>query len=90
MTTTTILLSILAVTFGSITLYFCWRYYLRRRQPSLVCALMPLGWVVAFALQENRVPADMLPVLFGLGMLVAGWSIYIITKHELARERPFR
>jgi hypothetical protein len=51
---------------------------------------MPLGWVVAFALQENRVPADMLPVLFGLGMLVAGWSIYIITKHELARERPFR
>jgi len=84
------LLPILAGTYGLITCYFCWRYYLRRRQPSLVCALMPLGWVAAFALQENRVPLDMLPLLFGVGMLVAGWSIYIVVRHEIARDKPFR
>jgi len=89
-TTTETLLLILAVSFGLITLYFCWRYYLRRRQPSLVCALMPAGWVAAFALQDNHVSQEMLPLLFGLGMLVAGWSIYIIVQHELARDKPFR
>jgi len=51
---------------------------------------MPLGWVAAFALQENRVPLDMLPLLFGVGMLVAGWSIYIVVRHEIARDKPFR
>jgi len=83
------LLVILASTFGSVTLYFTWRYYLRRRDPSLVCALMPLGWVAAFALQVERLPADMTPWLFTVGMCVAVWSIYIIVRHELTREKPF-
>jgi len=51
---------------------------------------MPAGWVAAFALQDNHVSQEMLPLLFGLGMLVAGWSIYIIVQHELARDKPFR
>lgn len=87
---TTTLLSVLASAFGCITLYFCWRYYLRRRDPSLVCALMPLGWVAAFALQVERLPQDMTPLLFGAGMCVAAWGIYIIVRHELTREKPFR
>jgi uncharacterized membrane protein YfcA len=86
----TTLLIILASTFGAISIYFTWRYYLRRRDPSLVCALMPLGWVAAFALQIERLPHDVTPLLFGLGMCVAAWSIYIIVRHELSREYPFR
>jgi FtsH-binding integral membrane protein len=84
------LLSVLAVAFGFISLYFCWRYYLRRRLPSLVCAFMPLGWVAAFGLQIERLPAGWLPTLFMAGLVVAGTSIYIIVGHELNRESPFR
>lgn len=84
------LLLILASAFASITLYFLWRYYLRRRDPSLVCALMPLGWVAAFALQTERLPEAWTPALFALGMGVSGWSIFIVVRHELSREKPFR
>jgi FtsH-binding integral membrane protein len=84
------LLIVLAVAFGLITLYFCWRYYLRRRLPSLVCAFMPLGWVAAFGLQIERLPPGWLPTLFMAGLLVAGTSLWIILSHEINRERPFR
>ena len=84
------LLSVLAVAFGLITLYFCWRYYLRRRLPSLVCAFMPLGWVAAFGLQVERVQKEWLPLLFMAGLAAAGVSIYIIVNHELGRDKPFR
>lgn len=87
---TTPLLLIIAAAYGSITLYFCWRYYLRRRLPSLVCAFMPLGWVAAFGLQVERLPREWLPFLFILGLLIAGVSIYIISNHEISREKPFR
>lgn len=84
------LLIILATSFALITLYFTWRYYLRRREPSLVCAMMPLGWVAAFALQTERLPENWTPALFALGMGVAGWGIFIIVRHELSRDNPFR
>ena len=84
------LLIALAISYGSITLYFCWRYYLRRRLPSLVCAFMPLGWVVAFALQAGHLSKGWLPLLFALSLLVAIVSIYIIVDHEVKRDRPFR
>jgi drug/metabolite transporter (DMT)-like permease len=86
----TYLLLVLAAAFGAITIYFCWRYYLRRRPPSLVCALMPLGWVAAFGLQVERLQKEWLPVLFLLGLAVAGGSIFIIVNHEMSREKPFR
>ena len=84
------LLLILAAAFGAVTLYFCWRYYLRRRLPSLVCAFMPMGWVAAFGLQVERLQKEWLPALFLAGLGVAGVSIYIIVNHEMSREKPFR
>lgn len=83
-------LIILAATYGCISLYFCWRYYLRRRLPSLVCAFMPLGWVAAFGLQVERVGTEWVPAMFTVSLIVAGVSLYIIIGHELSREKPFR
>jgi FtsH-binding integral membrane protein len=83
-------LAILTAAYGSITIYFCWRYYLRRRLPSLVCAFMPLGWVVAFGLQIEEIDHSWLPALFVISMLVVAISLYIIVSHEMSRERPFR
>jgi hypothetical protein len=82
--------AILACAYGVITLYFCWRYYLRRRLPSLVCAFMPLGWVVAFLLQRHHLPEDLLALLFLASFTVALVSISIIINHEMQREYPFR
>lgn len=74
----------------SITVYFCHRYYLRRRLPSLVCAAMPLGWVVSFGL-ENRLPdTTWMPALSVFSTVIACGSIGIILNHELQREHPFR
>lgn len=84
------LLVVLACLYGLITVYFLWRYFLRRRDPSIVCALMPLGWIAAFAIQIKRLSPDMTLGLFGLGAFVATWGIYIIVSHELSREKPFR
>ena len=87
---TTPLFTILAAAYGCVTLYFCWRYYLRRRPPSLVCAFMPLGWVAAFGMQIEHIGHEWLPVLFVAGLGVAIGSIYIIVNHEIARDKPFR
>ena len=84
------LFAILATTYGGISLYFCWRYYLRRRLPSLVCAFMPLGWVAAFGLQVERVGVEWVPAMFAVSLVFAAASLYIILLHELAREKPFR
>lgn len=84
------LLFFLAGLYGSITVYFCWRYYLRRRLPSLVCALMPLGWVVAYALEIHRIPERFLPLLFIASFVVGLISLSIIINHETQREKPFR
>jgi len=84
------LLATLAATYGCISLYFCWRYYLRRRLPSLVCAFMPLGWVAAFGLQVERVGVEWVPALFIVSMIVVAVSIFIIVSHEMNRDKPFR
>jgi FtsH-binding integral membrane protein len=84
------LLIVLALAFGLITIYFCWRYYLRRRLPSLVCAVMPIGWIAAFGLQIERLQKEWLPLLFLAGLSVAGVSLYIIINHEMGRDQPFR
>jgi len=88
--TTTTLFIVLAGAYGLITIYFCWRYFLRRRLPSLVCAFMPLGWVAAFGMQVERISTNWIPALFIAALLVAAGSLYIIITHELQRERPFR
>jgi FtsH-binding integral membrane protein len=87
---TTTLFGTIILAYGLITLYFCWRFYLRRRLPSLVCALMPVGWIVAFGLQLNHIGPEWLPVLFILSLCIAGLSITIIVHHELQRDYPFR
>lgn len=87
---TSIAFGILATAFGLITIYFCWRYFLRRRLPSLVCAFMPLGWVAAFGLQIQQLSPQWVPVLFIAGLAVASTSIGIIVRHELQRQYPFR
>ncbi len=84
------LFSILASAYGCVTLYFCWRYYLRRRLPSLVCAFMPLGWISAFGLQVERIGQEWVPVMFVAGLGGALGIIYIIVNHEIARDKPFR
>jgi hypothetical protein len=80
----------LSALYGGIAVYFCWRYYLRRRLPSLVCAFMPVGWVVAYALQQERLDERWLPFLFVASLLVGVLSLAIIVNHELQREKPFR
>ena len=87
---TTALFTILASAYGMVSVYFCWRYYLRRRLPSLVCAFMPLGWVAAFGMQVEHIGHQWVPLMFIAGLGVAVVSIYIIVNHELAREKPFR
>jgi len=85
-----ILFTVLAAAYGCVTVYFCWRYFLRRRAPSLVCAFMPLGWVAAFGLQVERFGHEWVPVMFVTSLIVAVVSIYIIVSHEIARDKPFR
>lgn len=84
------LFAILAATYGAISVYFCWRYYLRRRLPSLVCAFMPLGWVAAFGLQVQQVGVGWVPAMFGASLVVAAVSLHIIIAHEMSRGTPFR
>lgn len=80
---------LLAGAYCVITIYFCWRFYLRRRLPSLVCAWMPLGWIFAFAMAFQRIPDGVVPLVFGAGLLFGLGSIGIILRHELSRPRPF-
>lgn len=77
-------LTAIAVAWSSLSIYFAWRWFLHRRTPSLLCAVMPLGWV-AYTLSA---PADPFAVFAALALGL--WGVIVVVVHEANQPAPFR
>jgi hypothetical protein len=76
--------------YSALTVYFLRRWRLRHKLPSLMVALLPLGWVVAAARELKWVPrwgaAPILAGAFAFGLV----AVSVILWWELHQPRPFR
>lgn len=70
--------------------YFFWRFLLYRKPPSLICAIMPLGWIVATARELRWLPQSFTAVILASGMVVGVFGMVVILNHETQQKRPFR
>jgi hypothetical protein len=77
----------LLLVYGAVIFFFLWRFFRRRRLPSLFVALMPTGWVLV-ALFDLRIMEPHPTAVFRWGGVVVGtlllWSV---VKSEWRQER---
>lgn len=89
---TSLILLAIAVLFGSMSLYFAWRFILSdgKRLPSLVCALLPIGWVLVAARELKLFPRWSTTPLLALALCVGIVGVLIIVNFESQQPKPFR
>lgn len=84
------LFSLLALEYGFLTLFFFYRFVRYRRLPSLVCAVLPVGWVLLMLREMKVLPRDATSVFISLGLVVGALSCLVILYYESQQERPFQ
>lgn len=80
----------MAACYTFMAVYFVWRFILYKKPPSLVCAIMPLGWLVAIARELRWFPVNFTVVLMSAGMTLGVMGVSIILYHESQQQKPFR
>lgn len=80
---------------SAISLYFTWRFFLHRRIPSLICAFLPVGWVVAVARELHWIHhhiaeyGPMTTVMLALAPLAGLVGCLLIFNFEQQQTHPF-
>lgn len=74
---------------GSVSIYFVWRFIQYRvgpqqrwNWPSLVCAVAPVGWVVAPARELHWLPRESTTPLLALSFAIGILAVLIILNFE--------
>lgn len=77
----------LLMTYGAVIFFFLWRFFRRRRLPSLFIALLPLGWVLV-ALWDLRIMEPHPTGAFRwAGVMIGALLLWAVVKSEWRQER---
>lgn len=90
----TLTFAIICLCWGSVSLYFLWRFVQARigpqrhwNLPSLVCAVAPIGWVVAPARELHWLPRAETTPLLALSFSIGFLAVLIILNFEAQAHR---
>lgn len=74
----------------ALTVYFGWRFWLHRRLPSLLCAILPIGWALFIAQSAGWLADYVTRGLFSISLVVGVFGVMTIVVFETKQENPFR
>lgn len=79
----------IALLWGSLSLYFAWRWFLRRRPQSIVIALAMLSPVVHVARELHWLPRLPTSIFLASAVSIGVLGVVVVLHHEVPRPRPF-
>lgn len=85
-----VLLAMVGASHLALGAYFAWRFWLYRRPPSLLCAVLPLGWVFFVAQAAGWLPHNLTSSLLSVGLVLGVFGVSVITIFEANQPEPFR
>lgn len=85
-----LLLPLIALSHVALAVYFGWRFWLHRRLPSLLCAVLPIGWVLFVANVAGWMSDSIAGELMPLGLALGVFGVATITVFEANQPNPFR
>lgn len=74
---------------ASLSLYWTWRYVLRKKRQSIVIALAMLSPVVHVARELKWLPRWPTSLFLMAALTIGIFGVVVVLHHELRRSRPF-
>lgn len=82
--------AVIAICWGSLSLYFLWRLVLRRMMQSLIIAFACAAPVVLVARELKWMPRPPTSVFLAAVLVLGVLGVFIILRAEAAQPKPFR